>query len=104
MDSFLTLKHAGHTDFQASTFFPELAVFFKRQVIIGLNLLEQDWFKFSWAQSWSASSFERSEVVQVSVELQETVNACGPSPSAILPVRCVVGIKTGAGVGPGQRG
>jgi hypothetical protein len=67
--SFLALKHAGHTDFHAGTFFPEFAVFFEGQVVVGFNLLEKDRFKFGWDQSWLASAFEWSEVVQVSVEL-----------------------------------
>jgi hypothetical protein len=69
VSSFLTLKHAGDTDFHAAAFLPEFAVFFEGQVVIGFDLLEQDWFKFGWDQSWSARAFERGEVVQVSVEL-----------------------------------
>jgi hypothetical protein len=72
---FLTLKHAGDTDLQASSFLPELAVFFEGQVVVGVDLLEQDWFKFGWDQSWSARAFECGEVVQVLVELQGPVTA-----------------------------
>jgi hypothetical protein len=62
-------------DLHARPFLPKLAVFFEGQVVFGLNLLEQDWLKFTWNQSWSTRAFERSEVVQVSVELQEPVYA-----------------------------
>jgi hypothetical protein len=76
----LTLEHAGDTDSHAGAFFPEFAVFFEGQVVVGFDLLEQDGFEFGWDQSRSARAFEWGEVVQVTVELQESVNACGTSP------------------------
>jgi hypothetical protein len=59
IDPFLTLEHAGDTERQARALFPEFAVFFEGQVVIRFDLLEQDWFKFGWDQSWSARTFER---------------------------------------------
>jgi hypothetical protein len=81
---FLTLEHAGDTDLHASSFLPEFAMFFKSQVIIGFDLLEQDGFKLGWDQSWSARAFEWGEVVQVSVELQESVDAAAQARQVLV--------------------
>lgn len=52
-------------------------MFFEAEVVVGLNLLEQDWFKLDWDQSGAASPFERGQVVQISVKLQIPVDAGG---------------------------